>query len=162
MVALAEEGIRTYISEPDRGIRRWKGDDESQQAVYANRRRIKGERGRALLRTRGELLERPFAHLYETGGMRRTHLRGHTNILKRLLVHVSGFNLGLLMRSVFGVGTPRSLQGRMEAVLTAFSDALLALLGLLRVTSDSNRSSDGPRRPAAWWRPLPNQSALAA
>ena len=58
-----------------------------------------------LLRRRGELLERPFAHIYETGGMRRTHLRGHHNIFKRLLVHVGGFNLGLLMRTIIGVGT---------------------------------------------------------
>ena len=53
---------------------------------------------------RGERLERPFAHLYETGGMRRVHLRGHANIRKRLLVHAGGFNLGLLMRQLIGVG----------------------------------------------------------
>ena len=64
-------------------------------------------RGLRLLRLRGERLERPFAHLYETGGMRRVHLRGHTNILKRLLIHAGGFNLGLLMRQLIGVGTPR-------------------------------------------------------
>jgi hypothetical protein len=62
-------------------------------------------------------LERPFAHLYETGGMRRVHLRGHTNILKRLLIHTSGVNLGILMRQLIGVGTPRGLQGRPIAVL---------------------------------------------
>ena len=62
---------------------------------------------RELLRLRGERLERPFAHLYDTGGMRRVYLRGHTNILKRLLIHTSGFNLGLLMRQLIGVGTPR-------------------------------------------------------
>jgi transposase len=59
----------------------------------------------------------PFAHLYETGGMRRVHLRGHTNILKRLLIHIGGFNLGLLMRQLIGVGTPRGLQGRVIAIL---------------------------------------------
>lgn len=69
------------------------------------------------MRKRGELLERPFAHNYETGGMRRTYLRRHDNILKRLLVHVAGCNLGLLMRELFGVGTPRSLQGRLAAFL---------------------------------------------
>ena len=82
------------------------------------------ERGKRLLRQRGELLERPNAHLYDTGGMRRVHLRGHSNILKRLLVHVCGFNLGLLMRQLTGVGTPRSLQGRATALL----DALIGLL----------------------------------
>ena len=64
------------------------------------------------MRRRGELIERSFAHLYDTGGMRRTHLRGHTNILKRLLIHAGGFNLGLLLRALLGVGTPRSLQDR--------------------------------------------------
>ena len=86
--------------------------------MYANRRRIRRARGRALQRQRSERLERPNAHLYETGGMRRTHLRGHPNILKRLLVHTGAFNLGLLMRTLIGVGTPRGLQGRMAAVRT--------------------------------------------
>jgi hypothetical protein len=82
-----------------------------------NRRRIRGARGRALQRRRSERLERPNAHLYETGRMRRTHLRGHANILKRLFVHIGGFNLGLLMRTLIGVGTPRGLQGRLAALM---------------------------------------------
>jgi transposase len=106
-------GLRSYISEPNRGRRRWRGQRAAQAAVYANRRRIRRPRGTRLLRRRGELLERTFAHAYETGGMRRTHLRGHDNILKRVLVHLSGFNLGLLMRRLMGVGTPRALQGRL-------------------------------------------------
>ena len=57
----------------------------------------------------------PFAHLYETGGLRRVYLRGHANILKRVLIHAGGLNLGLLMRHLIGVGTPRSLQGRAVA-----------------------------------------------
>ena len=85
--------------------------------MYANRRRIRGDRGQKLMRRRGELLERPNAHFYETGGMRRTHLRGHGNILKRLLVHVAACNLGLWMRTSTGIGTPRGLQGRLAAVL---------------------------------------------
>jgi transposase len=56
------------------------------------------------------LIERTFAHCYDTGGMRRTHLRKHNNILKRLLIHACGLNLGVLMRSLYGVGTPRGLQ----------------------------------------------------
>ena len=111
MVAFAELDIRSYVSEPDRGRRTWKGKAAARDAVYANRRRIRGTRGQRLLRQRGERLERPNAHLYETGGMRRVHLSGHPNILKRLLVQVCGFNLGLLMRQLMGVGTPRSLQG---------------------------------------------------
>ena len=71
------------------------------------------------MRQRGELLERPFAHMYETGGMRRVHLRGHPNILKRILLHAGALNLGLLMRTLFGVGTPRGLQGRVAAFFVA-------------------------------------------
>jgi transposase len=112
-------GLRSYISEPKRGRRRWRGNNESRDAVYRNRSRIRGIRGKALLRLRGERLERPFAHLYETGRMRRTHLRGHNNILKRVLVHVSALNLGLLMRKTVGVGTPRSLQGLCKSLSSA-------------------------------------------
>jgi transposase len=115
LVALEAVGVRSYISEPDRGRRQWKGNPEAREAVYRNRRRISGVRGKRLLRQRGELLERPFAHLYETGAMRRVYLRGHQNILKRILLHAAALNLGLLMRTLFGVGTPRSLQGRVAA-----------------------------------------------
>ena len=83
--------------------------------------------GQRLLRQRGELLERPNAHLYETGRLRRVHLRHHPNILKRVLVQVCGFNLGLLMRQLTGVGTPRSLQGRAAAVCTALIGLLVEL-----------------------------------
>ncbi len=148
MVELEEQGLRSYVSEPDRGRRRWKDDILAQQAVYANRRRIRGERGKRLHRMRGELIERPFAHLYETGGMRRTHLRGHTNILKRLLIHSAGFNLGLVMRTSIGVGTPRGLQGLLQALLTS----------LARLTSSLGTVLDGltgdlhsnPLRPCAY------------
>lgn len=119
MVALAELGLRSYVSEPHHGRRRWRGKAAARDAVYANRRRIRRPRGRRLLRQRGERLERPHAHLYETGRMRRVHLRGHANIRKRLLVHACGLNLGLLMRRLTGVGTPRSLQGRVGALLDA-------------------------------------------
>jgi transposase len=107
MVHLEEEDIRSYVSEPNRGKRHWKGKLVDQQAVYANRRRIRGERGKALMRKRAEIVERGFAHCYETGAMRRLYLRERENILKRLLVHVAGFNMGLVMRKTFGRGTPR-------------------------------------------------------
>src|SRR6476619_823979 len=97
--------IRTYISEPHRGPQSWTDQEAERDAVYANRRRIRGTRGKRLLRRRGELLERPCAHLYETGGLRRAHVRGHENVLKRLLIHAGAFNLGLWMRTLFGVGT---------------------------------------------------------
>ena len=85
---------------------------EYQAPVYANRRRIRGRRGRRLQRRRSEWVERPFAHRRNTGGLRRIFVRGHANVRKRLLIHVCGFNLALLMRRLTGVGTPRSLQGR--------------------------------------------------
>ena len=130
MVAFAELDIRSYVSEPDRGRRTWKGKAAAQDAVYANRRRIRGTRGQRLLRQRGERLERPNAHLYETGGMRRVHLRGHPHILKRLLVQVCGFNPGLLMRQLMGVGTPRSLQGRAAALVAVLIGLLSAFWGV--------------------------------
>ncbi len=119
MVDLAAVGIRSYIAEPDRGRRDWSKEPEAQAPVYGNRRRMRGPRGRRLMRRRGERIERSFAHLYDTGGMRRTHLRGHQNILKRLLIHAGGFNLGLLIRAIVGVGTPRGLQGRLAVVIAA-------------------------------------------
>ena len=117
MVDLAAVDIRSYISEPDRGRRDWSDAPDAQTPVYRNRRRIGGARGRRLRRRRAEYAERSVAHLYETGGMRRTHLRGHDNILKRLLIHGGGFNLGLVMRQCCGIGTPRSLQGRLHALV---------------------------------------------
>jgi transposase len=117
VLELNTHGFRTYISEPDRGEQSWIDQADARHAVYGNRRRIRGDRGKQLLRRRGEHVERSFAHAYDTGGMRRTHLRGTTNILKRVLVHASGFNLGLVMRQLLGVGTPRGFQGRQAALI---------------------------------------------
>jgi len=128
MVDLDAVEIRSYIAEPDRGRRDWADAPDAQGPVYGNRRRVRGRRGRRLMRRRGETIERSFAHLYDTGGMRRTHLRGHTNILKRLLIHAAGFNLGLVMRQLTGIGTPRGLQGRVAAVIAT----VLALLDAVR------------------------------
>ena len=119
--------LRSYVSEPDRGGRKWKGDLEGRDAVYANRRRVRGERGRRLLRMRGERLERPFAHLYRTGGLRRTEVRGHSNVLKRLLIQAGAFNLGMLLRKQVGAGTPRGLQAQVLR-------AMLLVFGLVNAT----------------------------
>jgi len=119
--------IRTYISEPDRGRRDWTDKAEEREAVYANRRRIRGQRGKRLLRKRGELVERSFAHCYDTGGMRRTHLKKHGNILKRLLIHAAGFNPSLILRRLLGRGTARGLQdlaARAAAFVLDFRHAL--------------------------------------
>ena len=134
MLDLQTLEIRTYISEPDRGPQSWIDQEAERDAVYANRRRIRGDRGQQLLRKRGERLERPCAHLYETGGLRRMHVRGHVNVLKRLLVQAGACNLGLWMRTLIGVGTPRSLQGRLPAAMavvvalwTLLEDELIAV-----------------------------------
>jgi transposase len=132
MTTLEEWDVRSYVSEPQRGRRKWKGDTGAQQAVYGNRRRIQGEHGKALLRRRGEVLERSFAHAYETGGMRRTHLRGHSNILKRLLIHLGAFNLSLLMRQSMGKGTPRSWQGYSAETLLALLRLTMAILSMVK------------------------------
>src|SRR5467141_644907 len=124
MVDLDAVGLRSYVAEPDRGRRDWSKEPDAQAPVYANRRRIRGKRGRRLMRQRGERVERSFAHVYDTGGMRRTHLRGHTNILKRLLIHAGGFNLGLVMRQLIGLGTPRGLQGRLATVIATLSSLM--------------------------------------
>src|SRR5262252_3587310 len=136
LVDLEAVGVRSYISEPDRGRRNWTKNPDARDAVYRNRRRIRGPRGLRLLRLRGGRLERPFAHLYETGGLRRVYLRGHTNLRKRLLIHAGGFNLGLLMRQLIGVGTPRGLQGRLVAVLAG----LLTLIRTLWEALTCHRS----------------------
>jgi transposase len=146
---LEEQGLRSYVSEPDRGRRKWKDDIIAQQAVYANRRRIRGERGKRLHRMRGELIERPFAHLYETGGMRRTHVRGHTNILKRLLIHAAGFNLGLVMRTSIGVGTPRGLQGAVQAFLGSLARLASSLGAVLDGLMADRLSNPLPLRACA-------------
>jgi transposase len=116
MTDLEEMNIRSYVSEPNRGRRDWSDEPHAREPVYANRRRIRGNRGKRLMKMRGELIERSFAHNYETGAMRRTHLRHHENISKRLLIHVGGFNLGLVMRRLIGIGKPRRLQGRLPSI----------------------------------------------
>jgi transposase len=126
MIDLAAVGLRSYVAEPNRGRRDWSEEPAARTLVYANRRRIRGARGRRLMRQRGERIERSFAHLYDTGRMRRTHLRGHTNILKRLLVHAGGFNLGLVMRHLIGSGTPRGLQDRLATVIATLSSLMNA------------------------------------
>jgi len=114
--------VRSYIPEKKQtGRRNWAGKPAEQQAVYANRRRVRGEYGKSLLRRRGELVERSFAHCYETGAMRRCHLRGQENILKRQLIHVGAFNLSLILRKLLGAGTPREWKNRFgRLVLTLY------------------------------------------
>jgi transposase len=141
VLALEHVEVRSYIPEPKRPRRKWDGKAEEQQAVYANRRRVKGSHGKQLLKKRGELLERSFAHCYETGGMRRTHLRGRENILKRQLIHVCAFNLSLIFRLSLGAGTPRELRNRQAGLISAFMRLQAALIALRDLTG---RSQPGP------------------
>jgi transposase len=150
LVDLHAEGIRSYIPEPERGARKWPGKQKEQQRVYANRRRMNGQRGKQLQKLRSELTERNFAHLYETGGMRRTHLRKRNNILKRLLFHAIGFNLALLLRERYGIGKPRTLQGFSDAILllriviAALCAGWMQSVEANEVAFDSLRFSDAP------------------
>ncbi|MCY3820758.1 MAG: transposase, partial [Gammaproteobacteria bacterium] len=129
-----------YISEPERGPRRWQdkrtgktppAKRAAQKALYGNRRRTRGDRGRRLQRRRGELVERPFAHQYETGGLRRVWVRGHEDVRKRVLIQAAGCNLGLLLRRLTGIGTPRSLQGRARAAILGWISRLIGQWGRL-------------------------------
>jgi len=107
------QGYRTYIAEPRfQGRRSWRNrSEEDQKAAYNNRRRQKGNRGKALHRRRSELVERSFAHVCETGGARRCWLRGLTKVRKRYLLAATAHNLGLILRRAFGLGKPRGAHG---------------------------------------------------
>jgi transposase len=111
LLDLDEMNVRSYASEPKRARQHWDGQSDAQSAVYGNRRRIKGNRGKRLLRSRGEKLERTFAHCYETGAMRHLYLRKRENIAKRVLIHAAGCNIGIMMRVKYGLRKPRSHSG---------------------------------------------------
>ena len=134
---------KTRIAEPTpaNGFLRWQGDEEARVAVYGNRNRLRSGVGKQAMRKRGEIVERSFAHVLDRGGMRRTWLRGRENIHKRYLIHVAGYNLGILMRALFGCGTPKEAasansalllvlqtEGMMAIVMTATVDDEIAML----------------------------------
>ena len=109
LVSVQQSGVRSYIAEPDRGKRKWAGKRVEQAAVDGNRQGIGGHRGKQLLRRRDELVERTFAHAYETGALRRVYVRGNQKVQKRLLLQAAARNLALLLRKMMGAGTPRAL-----------------------------------------------------
>lgn len=171
LLDLRERRLRSYVSEPDRGRRRWVGKPDAKAATYANRRRVQGERGKRLLRRRGEKLERAFAHLLVSGGLRRTHVRGHDEIRKRMLIHAATFNLSLMMRSRCGYGTPRGLQGLTAAAaaltggaargLGAIHSQIACLLGFPGphcATLDAQQHPPHHRAPTAPLTPTPQPS----
>ena len=121
-------------------------------ATYANRRRVRGERGKRLLRQRGEKLERPFAHQFETGAKRRLRVRGLDEVKKKLLLQAAACNLALLLRTKHGAGTPRGLA---EAV-KRLCEEILALLGALQAPAGPGNAPIGqldPPGPARSRRP---------
>ena len=125
-------GLRTYLPEPKRKYRsRWHDKPtELRAAVEGNRRRMRGKRGKRLQRQRSELVERSFAHVCETGGARRCWLRGLEKVRKRYLLQAAARNLGLIMRKLFGMGTPRGLQAEGPADLSLAALAQLIVWAL--------------------------------
>lgn len=118
-------GLRTYIPEARRPRRTWTDKPAAWQRAYrANRRRVRGARSKALQRRRSEYVERTFAHVCETGGARRSWLRGLVNVSKRYLMQVAAHNLGIVMRKLFGFGTPRSLPAGLVALWAWFEACL--------------------------------------
>ena len=139
---LAEKKIRSYLSEPQRK-RNWKGKSAQKKRTHANRRRIRGRRGKQLLRRRGELVERPFAHRLDRGRLRRVHVRGLANVHKQELMLAAAQNLSLLLRQKYGAGTPRQRRGETKPAQQA-ATGQLGTLGVLLSTLWTRR-----RRP---WR----------
>ncbi len=150
VLGVQQAEARSYIPEPKRQRRKWAGKAAEQKAVYANRRRVKGTYGKRLMKKRGELIERSFAHCYETGAMRRVYLRGRENVLKRQLIHVGAFNLSLIFRQKLGAGKPRELRNRQQHVVLViflFSTAPERLLAAsMGVLSHFRHRADAIRR----------------
>jgi transposase len=136
LAELAEQGIRTYIPERRQNkSRRWTDKPkEYEKAFRANRRRVRGNWGRQLNRWRSERCERTFAHVCETGGGRRTWLRGQTNVSKVHTFKCAAYNLGLLLRKVWGYCKPRNA----EAAAAALFFALLGLFVLVSAVTHAN------------------------
>lgn len=128
MRKLAEWKLRSYVAEPERGGRKWKEKGAERAAVYANRRRISGARGKRLQAGRGERVERNFAHQFDTGGLDRLYVRGVGNVHKKLLIQAAACNLALLMRALYGAGKPRAAHdrwGRLAFTILLLSSALI-------------------------------------
>jgi transposase len=116
------------------GVSRWHGDEEARRAVYNNRARLRSGVAREAFKLRTELVERSFALVLDRGGMRRAWLRGRENLRKRYLVHVAGYNLGLIMRLLVGAGTPREFVAHASAHLLVLTTADGAVVVILAVT----------------------------
>ena len=145
-------GLRTYIPEPNsQFLRRWTDKPpEMKEAVYGNRRRLKGDRSKRLQKKRSEFVERSFAHLCETGGARRSWLRGLEKVNKRYKTVAAARNLGLVMRKLFGIGKPRCLQGGFPFahLLQVIRAAMRTVLPALKRYTASTPSNTPTFRPA--------------
>jgi transposase len=115
------------------GVSRWRGDTEARRAVYDNRARLRSGAAKEAFKLRAERVERSFALTLDRGGMRRAWLRGRENLRKRYLVHVAGYNLGLIMRLLVGAGTPRGFLAGASAHLLLLATADGAVLVVLTV-----------------------------
>jgi len=135
---VTEWGLRSYIAEPERGVRNWQARSAEKAAVYGNRRRIRAERGKRLQAQRGERLERNFAHQFDTGGLERLYVRGWRNVHKKLLIQAAACNLALLMRALNGAGKPRAAHDRRVQL----NLAIFWLYSLLTALWESARTSD--------------------
>ncbi|MCJ7620445.1 MAG: transposase, partial [Anaerolineae bacterium] len=144
--------IRTYIPEPKaKGKRRWTDKPAGwREAVYANRRRVRGAHGKQLGRRRRERVERSFAHVCETGGGRRTWLRGLVNVAKRYVIQAAARNLGLIMRAACGIGKPRTLQGSCGAYLLLHVTIVWAWHRAIQPSTHQVASRDRSWSPAHW------------
>src|SRR5918998_388607 len=116
---------------------RWRSDAEARRAVYNNRARLRSGVAREAFKRRAELVERGFALVLDRGGMRRAWLRGRENVQKRYLLHVAGYNLGLVMRLLVGAGTPREFLAGTVAHLFAIATAEGATLIVLIVATET-------------------------
>jgi hypothetical protein len=116
--SLQELDVRTVIADPKSGRRRQDLAEDDQSVLQRAQRAVQSKTGKALLRRRGEHLERSFAHVLDHGGCRRTTLRGTANLNKRYLVAVLTHNLSVLMRKLYRCGTPKQWVARGWAVFT--------------------------------------------
>jgi transposase len=158
LAAMSGMGVRTYVAVPRQPRRKWAGKREQQAAVYANRRRVAGARGKSLLRRRGELLERPFAHQYETGALRRLYVRGRGNVAKRVLLQAAAFNLALILRTMTRAGTPRGLADLKNKLVCALLRVLVALSAIPTTLSGLHETQPLRYHPSARRQSVPPES----
>jgi IS5 family transposase len=123
-----DKGLTTYIPERrSKQRRRWQGDEEACREFHGNRRRTKGNEGKRLGRLRSELVERSFALFKRSGNLGRLTLRGLENVNKRYLIHAAAYNLGLVMRAIFGQGTPKGMADALGRLIFGLLNLLVTI-----------------------------------